>query len=287
MKTIALIFDFDDTLLPDSTSELLNRHGVDADNFWSTRARGLLDQGYEPTLAYLNLLIDMIGPGKQLGPLTNADLRKFGGTIDDTFYPGVKSLFKDLRTLVSQVSGDLNIEFYIISGGLLDVIQGSKLVTGNFTNVYGCQFGEDPKTGIIINIKRTISFTEKTRYLFEINKGIRPSDTEKNQYVVNKDVPDHRRRVPFKNMIYVGDGLTDISCFSLLKKNGGTAFGIFRPAEEKSARKAFLEFLQTGRVLSMHAPRYGKTAELGALLRAAVTNIASRIVIDGSQAEFE
>ena len=88
-------------------------------------------------------------------------------------------------------------------------------------------------------------------------------------------------------MVYVGDGLTDVPCFSLLKSNGGIAFGIFRPGEKLSARPAFLDFLRTDRVLSTHAPKYTKGAELGSLLRTAVGQIAHGILVDSKQAEAE
>ena len=286
-QVIAIVFDFDDTLLPDSTSELLESRGIDAMEFWRNEAKALLDLGYDPTHAYLNLILDRVGKGKELGEISNKSLNQFGATLDDTFYPGVKSLFRDLKKTVTSVSDQLSIEFYIISGGLQAVMDGSKFIKENFTATYGCQFGECQKTGLIKNIKRAITFTEKTRYLFEINKGITPDDTNRNQYVVNIDVNEKERRIPFKNMIYLGDGHTDVPCFSLVKKNGGIAFGIFRPGEEASARKAFLDFLRTDRVLSTHAPKYTKTAELGALLRIAVKNIANRILVDSKQAEAE
>lgn len=284
---IALIFDFDDTLLPDSTSELLEAHGIDAMKFWATEAKGLLDKGYDPTHAYLNLILDRVGKNKPLGEITNKSLNDFGATLDSTFYPGVKSLVKELRKTVQDISDQIEVEFYIISGGIQAVMDGSKFIRNNFTATYGCQFGECPKTGLIRYIKRAITFTEKTRYIFEINKGITPVDTSANQYLVNRDVVEHRRRVPFKNMIYLGDGHTDVPCFSLVGKNGGIAFGIFRPGEESSARKAFLDFLKTDRVLSSHAPKYTAKSELGALLRIAVRNLAERIVVDGKQAEAD
>lgn len=280
MKNIALIFDFDDTLLPDSTSELLESRGVDSATFWTKTVREYIDQGYEPSLAYLNKLIDLSGPGKPLGPLSNKLLGDFGSGLNNKFYPGLATMLKDLRTLLSKISTDINIEFYIVSGGIQEVVEACPLVKENFSAVYGCQFAEDQETGIIKHIKRCVTFTEKTRYLFEINKGISRQDSLKNHYGVNKDVPESKRRVPFNNMIYVGDGLTDIPCFSLVRKNGGMAFGVFNPAESKSAKRALIEFLHTDRVVSMHAPKYRKTDELGALLRAAVESIAQRIKVE-------
>ena len=263
----------------------MKKYGIDADDFWANEATRLLKAGYEPTSAYLNSILDHVGEGKTFGALTNSDLLAFGASIEKLFYPGVKSLFPDLRKIVKDVSSDLAIEFYIISGGIQPIIEGSQLVQDNFAGVYGCQFGEDAQTGVIKHIKRTITFTEKTRYLFEINKGLKPKDTFGNPYAVNREVPESRRRIPFQNMIYVGDGLTDIPCFSLLKRFGGYSFGVFHPGDEKSAKKAFTEFLKTDRVLSTHAPRYTKSAELGALLRSAVSSTANRILLERNQPE--
>lgn len=287
MKNIALIFDFDDTLMPDSTSELVKQHGIDPEVFWGKTVRELLLDGYEPALAYLNKLLDNVGEDRALGMLNNSKLREFGKSLAGRFYPGVPSLFKELREIASSVSSDINVEFYIVSGGLQDLIEDIPLLKNNFQAIYGCQFGEDAKSGMIHQIKKCVTFTEKTRYLFEINKGISPKQVEENKYAVNKDVPVAKRRVPFTNMIYVGDGLTDIPCFSLVKRMGGMAFGVFNPSEERSARRALQEFLSTDRVISMHAPRYRKTDELGALLRAAVSATAQRLHLESSQANAE
>lgn len=287
MKNIAVVFDFDDTLMPDSTTELIKEHGIDPDEFWGKTVRELLLRGYEPVLAYLNRLLENVGKDRAFGMMTNVALREYGKTLSHHFYPGVTGMFKELREIVLSVSSDINLEFYIVSGGLQDLIEEIPLLKKNFSGIYGCQFGEDPETGVIHQIKRCVTFTEKTRYLFEINKGISAKQVEKNKYAVNRDVPLSKRRVPFKNMIYVGDGLTDIPCFSLVKRLGGMAFGVFNPSEERAAKRALLEFLNTDRVISMHAPRYRKTDELGSLLRAAVSTIAQRAHLEGSEAEAE
>lgn len=287
MKNIALVFDFDDTLMPDSTTELIREHGIDPDKFWGKTVKDLLLSGYEPALAYLNRLLENVGKDKALGLMTNAKLSEYGKSLSGRFYPGVTTMFKELKEITRGVSSDINLEFYIISGGLQDLIEEIPVLKKNFSAIYGCQFAEDPKTGLIYQIKKCITFTEKTRYLFEINKGISPRHVEENKYAVNKNVPISRRRVPFKNMIYVGDGLTDIPCFSLVKRQGGMAFGVFNPGEERSAKRALLEFLNTDRVISMHAPRYRKKDELGALLRAAVFTVAQRALLEGSEAHAE
>lgn len=284
MNNIAIVFDFDDTLMPDTTTALVKEYGIDPDQFWGNSVRELILRGYEPALAYLNRLLENVGENKVLGMMTNELLREYGRKLASRFYPGVTGLFKELKEIVQSISNDINLEFYIVSGGLQHVIEDMPLVRKNFAGVYGCQFGENPETGVIHQIKRCVTFTEKTRYLFEINKGITSKQVEKNAYAVNRDVPLARRRVPFQNMIYIGDGLTDIPCFSLVKRQGGMAFGVFNPAEKNAAKRALQEFLNPDRVMSMHAPRYRKTDELGALLRAAVAASAQRVQLQQSEA---
>lgn len=275
-ETIAVIFDFDDTLLPDSTTLFLESRGIDSKKFWKVDAKKLLDEGYEPTLAYLNLIIDYSKKGNPLAGLKIEELKVFGQSLDDKFFPGVKDLRSDLMSSVKEISADIDVEMYIISGGLQDVMLGSKFVQETFKDVYGCCFGTNDE-GVIATIKRSITFTEKTRFLFEINKGITPKETTANQYLVNKHVKEEDRRIHFQNMIYIGDGLTDIPCFSLINKGRGTPFGVFDPKDSASAKKAFLEFLKTDRVVGTHSPKFGKEDDLGALLRSAVSTVASRI----------
>lgn len=282
MSVVAVIFDFDDTLLPDSTSALLHAHGIDEVEFWSVRARGLIERGYDQPLAYLSLLLDEVRGGKLAG-LTNADLAKFGESLDSTWFPGLPQLFDDLQKLVHDGYRDITIEFYIISGGLQAIVDGSEHVKKYFSGVYGCQLDEDPATGIVTNIKRCVTFTEKTRFLFEINKGIAPRDAGKNPYLVNEFVAAADRPVPMQNMIYVGDGLTDVPCFSLIQQGRGTPLGVLKPGAE-SAKQAFQKLLTTKRVVSVHSPDYQDSADLGTILRAAVATTCGNISVARARA---
>ena len=276
MPVIAVVFDFDDTLVPDSTSLLFHSYGIDPRQIWTVEVKALTDQGYDPPLAYLRLILDRVGVEGDLGPLSNADLRQFGATLDDKYFPGLPALFDDLRDLVKE-QRDVDVEFYVISGGLEEVIGGSSVVQQYFSGYYGCQLGEND-AGQVTYVKRCITFTEKTRYLFEINKGIDASASRTQPHLVNQLVPKPQRRVPWENIIYVGDGLTDIPCFSLINDLGGTTFGVFQPGAE-SARQAFQRFLQTDRVNSLHSPKYDADADLGALLRAAVATAAAKSML--------
>jgi hypothetical protein len=272
---IAVIFDFDDTLTDDSTTKLLEAHKIDPTDFWQNRLVKLVGAGWDPTLAYLKLLLDDAGPGKPLGNLSNQALRAFGEKL--VFYQGIPELFGDLENLVSDhhISRPA-IEFYIISGGLEEVIRGSK-VASFFSGIWGCRFAEEE--GRIRYIMNTVSFTEKTKYIYAINKGlIEVKDIRGRPYSVNEHVDDHDRRIPFENMIYIGDGLTDVPCFSLLTKTyKGKAFGVFDPLKEGSPKKAWEKLVTPRRVTTMNSPRYGKTDDLGALLRMAVKEICLKM----------
>jgi hypothetical protein len=271
---IALVFDFDDTLVPDSTTKLLDSRGVNPDSLWA-EARTLLAQGYDQPHAYLRLLLDMVGDGKPLGPLRNADLAEFGASLDGDYYPGLPGLFDDLRRLVADAVG-VSIEFFIVSSGLEDVIRGSRIVQDYFSGVYGCLLAGDPSDGPLKYVRRAVTFTEKTRFLFEINKGLRDSDTVSNPFLVNQDVLPDSRPVPWENMLYVGDGLTDIPCFSLVEYMGGKAFGVLH-ADTESGKNRIAAMLGPRRARSLNSPRYGDTDDFGMILRQMVATTVSDI----------
>jgi phosphoserine phosphatase len=274
---MAVVFDFDDTLLPDSTTALLSAHGIDTDEFWKELAPELVAEGYDPPLAYLRLILDRVGDGQPLGPLRSDDLVSFGASLDTTFFPGLPQLFQDLRDEVAGYRSDDRILHR--QRWLEAVIAGSRVVEEHFSGFYGCRLGGDG-TGIIRYVMRCVTFTEKTRFLFEINKGIRPADSRNQPHLVTQRASD--RRIPFENMIYVGDGLTDVPCFSLVSARGGKTFGVFKPGKE-SAKQAFQRLLDTHRVDSLHSPDYREDADLGSLIRAAVATVAAIINLQAEQ----
>ena len=263
---IAVVFDFDDTLTDESTSALLQSAGIDTADFWQKKVQALIDDGWAPVPAYLKLMLDNVGPGKRLKKLTNAKLRAFGAGL--RFYKGLPGLFTDLQRLVQEHPlSNPGIEFYVVSSGLREIIKGSRIAQ-YMTGIWGCEFAENGDQ--IRHIKNVVSFTEKTKYLYTINKGI--SD-DAGPYSVNEKVEQNDRRIPFTNMIYIGDGLTDVPCFSLIDHFGGRAFGVFDPKKAEAPKKAWETLVAPKRVTSMNAPRYGAKDELGSLLRVAVTRL--------------
>lgn len=269
---VAVIFDFDDTLMPDTTSQLLETYGIESEKFWEEKHRPLLREGYGSANAYMELIRDRIGPSEPFGELTTNDLRDFGGTLDGNEYPGIPEIFDELQTIVDD-QRDATVDFYIISGGLYNVIKGTS-IADHFSGIYASEFGHGGNDHIT-HVKRAVNFTEKTRYLFEINKGLSPSETRENPFIVNQPMDEEERRVPWENMIYVGDGMTDVPCFSLVSKQGGHPIGILHHHEKSSRQKALDLIDAPERVKQTHLPRYGDEDELGIMLRARVESICS------------
>ena len=271
-NVIALIFDFDDTVTEDSTTKLIESRGIDAKDFWQRHMKELTDDGWDSPLAYLKLLLDNTASGKPLAGLSNADLRAFGATLG--FYHGIPALFDDLQELTKEHRlSRPSVEFYIISGGLEEVVKGSNIAS-YFSGIWGCRLAEEG--GVVRHIANAITYTEKTKYLFAINKGV-DNVVRHQAYAVNQKVSHADRRIPFENMIYIGDGLTDVPCFSLMEQFNGQSFGVFDPAKEDRPKKAWEQLVAPKRVSTMNSPRYGKKDDLGSLLRAAVKAICLRM----------
>jgi hypothetical protein len=269
--TIGLIYDYDQTLSPNyMQDEVLFPHfGINPTQFWK-KSRELVDsEGYDGELAYLKALLDYLAMDRP----TNADLRRLGGNLK--FYPGLPALFEELNAVLTDQHRMLGIkvEHYIVSSGLKALLDGSQLAP-HVKKIFGCEFGEDAD-GRITFPKRVISHTTKTQYLFRINKGMLEP---------NEDVNDHMapelRPIPFQNMIYVGDGPTDVPCFTLMKKYGGHALAVYNPTEtnRSSFKKCYQLSALADRVKHIAPADYRPGSHLRLLLEEMVTEIADGIV---------
>jgi len=251
---LAVIFDFDDTLTDDSTSTLLTRNGFskeEVDRFWEEDVPELVrEEGWEETNAWLHLLLSFMEKGR-LPWMTNQELKDFGNSLIP--YDGLKGFLDDLREIASKAWCE--VEFYIISGGIQDIVEGFPLYS-EFKAVWGSRLAPDAN-GRVKYIKRAITFTEKTRYLFIINKCADPQEADRDPRLVNKFVSKRNRPIPFENTFYIGDGISDIPCFSVINKLGGAqresdeeaeelrqqTFAVFPTGNERSARRVMLELI--------------------------------------------
>lgn len=276
---IGVVFDFDDTLAPDSTTHLLREHDIDPDDFWNERFRKRVQNGFDPTVAYLTLLLDNIGEDEPLGELTPEDLERCAESLESELYDGVPEVFDDLDEIVSEYD-EVNIEYYVISEGIESLISGS-IITEYCNEIYASRLATN-ENGVFNRVKRPISFTDKTRYLFEINKGITAAEAKENPYKVNEQKEE--RPVPFENIIYIGDGITDIPCFSLVKKQGGRVFGVTQGDQKSAKQEAILDIGSPQRAGNLNPPDYGPNGRLGSLLRLTIEGLCTDSTIDQLEA---
>jgi hypothetical protein len=292
---IACIWDFDKTLIPDyMQSPVFRRYGVDEATFWAEtnalvenyRRRGYTLSG---EISYLNHLLTYVLAGRMSG-LNNAVLGKCGAEIQ--FYPGLPEFFSASKAWVADRpefrKHDIRLEHYIVSTGLAQMIRGSAIAS-HVDGVWGCEFIENPlQPGFlsqkelelsadaeIAQIGMVIDNTTKTRALFEINKG-----TNKNPAIdVNAKVAAEDRRIPFQNMIYIADGPSDVPSFSVVKGNGGLAYGVYNPAKpEEYAQNDRLR--KTGRIDHYGPADYTASSGTAQWLRLQIQGICERIVRD-------
>jgi phosphoglycolate phosphatase-like HAD superfamily hydrolase len=221
---IAIFFDCDGTLSDDSTDFLLRKHGVNPRKFWHEVDQMVLD-GWDPSLAYMTRVIDLAKEKH----ITRSSMRRVGATVP--LFKGVPAVFQQLHKFIKRKNelrqARIELEYYLISGGFQQVLEAMPLAK-HVTAIFGCDYNYDNKTGLPISIKRSITFTEKTKFIFAVNKGITPEELLTQPYRVNDAIEEADRRVPFSQMIYLGDGPSDIPCFSTIMKLGGRGIGVYR-----------------------------------------------------------
>ena len=270
---IAVVFDFDDTLAPDSTSSYLEHLGIDVPAFWQQRVGPLLEAGWDPIPAYLYQMLEVSRENDGM-TITSTSMQRWGRRI--SFYPGVTRVFTRLRQHVEAVNPDARIEYYLISSGIGEILRATRIAK-HFNDIWACDFHFDD-SGEIAFPKNVVSFTDKTRHLFQIAKGIVGGEFRSAPFEVNKKVLPQDIRIPFHQMIVVGDGYTDIPCFSMIRKNGGIAIGVYDQHNREKWGRAW-GFIQDGRVSNLVPADFRKHSALDISLRMAAENMAREIAL--------
>jgi len=272
-NVVAIILDCDDTLCSDTTTFLLKQQGIKVDAFWNNVDR-MVKRGWDPPLAYMKRILDLNAEGKTKYPITQEYLTSIGAKLK--WYPGVPKFFRELSEYVASdklmAQNRVELEFYVISSGLEDVIRGSKIA--QYLNGFcGCSFDLD-SNGEIAFPRTIVTFTEKTKYVFAINKGISFNDIRKDPYAVNDAIENGKRRVPFCNMIYIGDGPSDIPCLSTIRTLGGKGVGVYGHG---TIHKAYQLARGSRTTVGPYSADYRHDSELRKMLEAMIRGIGVEI----------
>ena len=226
------MYDFDKTLTTRDMQEytFIPNLGLSASEFWQKASTLARSQGMDSILSYMKLMLDE--SRKQAKPIRRSDFVALGKELE--FFPGVLGWFSLLNNLGEKLG--LSIEHYIISSGLKEIIEGSA-IGFEFRRIYACEYLYD-ENGVAVWPKLSVNYTAKTQFLFRINKGV--LDVYEDQ-ALNAYKAETERSIPFRNMIYIGDGLTDVPCMKLVKQNGGKSIAVYMQGKEEIAHRLMVE----------------------------------------------
>lgn len=270
---IAIVFDFDDTLAPNSYSSLVESCDIDTDTFLQKRVQPLVEDGWDEILAKFYCLIEESRRAEGC-TITRQHLMNVGRDIK--FFDGVPEMFERLRTCATDLIPDIELEFYLLSSGIAEIVRGTP-IADQFKMLWGCEFSYDENDEIKF-IKRIISHPEKTRYMLQLAKGVSDEGDVGQPVHVYRDVPADQWHVPLDQVIYVGDGSSDMPVFALMKERHGIALGVYKSST--AANWGGNSDTDTQRQVQNLAPvDYSENSELMRSLRLAVESICKQIAL--------
>ncbi len=267
---VAIAYDFDGTLCPGNMQEhsFIPNIGMKPRQFWKLAEELSKNHQADSVLTYMNLMLEKANAAKV--PVRRQDFKNHGSSIK--LHKGVNTWFDRINVYGNKLG--LKIEHYIISSGLREMIEGTS-IAGKFKKIYASSFKYD-QNEVAQWPALAINFTTKTQYLFRINKGALDICDEKK---INEFVRMEDRPVPFKRMIFIGDGNTDISCFSLVKSLGGHSIAVYKP-KTKGAREKAEKLIKDNRVNFIVAADYSKESELMKIVKTILDKIAKDCALE-------
>ncbi|MBO5609484.1 MAG: haloacid dehalogenase-like hydrolase [Eubacterium sp.] len=258
---VAMMYDFDKTLCSKNMQEysFIPNMGLSEEEFWTAANELSKSLQMDGILAYMWLMINE--SKKNSKSIHRKDFVKLGKALE--FYDGVSEWFDRINEYGREVG--VQVEHYIISSGLREIIEGSSIYK-KFKDVYACEYMYD-ENDIACWPKNVVNYTTKTQFLFRINKGVSDLSDDK---TLNDFIPEDERRVPFRNMIYIADGITDVPCMKLVKINGGYSIAVYQKKKKDQAN----ELLKNDRVNFVAQANYKEGSELDKLVKDVISEIA-------------
>jgi phosphoserine phosphatase len=270
-NTIALVYDFDGTLSPQPMQEytVLPKIGIEPAAFWAMVNKEARETESDPMLVYMRHIIEALERAQV--DVKREDFAAMARAIE--YFPGVTTWFGRMNAYVKRRSrGQVRLLHYLISAGQKEILDGVS-IRKHFKRIYASEYHFNHH-GVATFPKFLVTDTLKTQFLFRINKGIE-AVTES----INEHMPENDRPIPFQNIIYVGDGMTDVPSMALTKKSGGHAVAVYDPRGEKG-RATCVKLLDAGRVDFVSEADYRSGSKLSKrvqlLLDAIIADVAYR-----------
>src|SRR5688572_11907555 len=269
-STIAVVYDFDGTLSPQPMQEytVLPKIGIEPKAFWKRVNEDALKTESDMMLVYMRHIIEALEAGRL--NVKREDFAEMAEAIK--YFPGVATWFTRMNQYVRGKSGGrVKIQHYLISAGQKEILDGAS-IRRHFKRIYASEYHFNHH-GVATFPKILVTDTMKTQFLFRINKG-----REGVNETINEHMPEADRPIPFQNMIYVGDGMTDVPSMALTKKSGGHTVAVYHP--NGKGRATCVKLLNAGRADFIAAADYRPGSKLSRrvelLLDAIVADIAYR-----------
>ena len=259
---VAFIYDFDGTLAHGNIQEynFIPALNMTSDEFWNEVETLKINNNMENVLAYMYLMLKK-AEEKNIS-VKKAAFVEYGKNIK--FYPGVIDWFDRINSYAENIG--ITLHHYIVSSGIKEMIEGTE-IKDKFEKIYACSF--------LYNIDEiakwpavSVNYTNKTQFLYRINKGIYEVYDES----INNKMADNDKKIAFNNMVYFGDGMTDVPCMKLVKDNGGIALSLYEQDNTLALR-----LLNDGRVNYITKTDYTEGCDLDIYIKDILLNIKKRI----------
>ncbi|MBQ6852500.1 MAG: haloacid dehalogenase-like hydrolase [Oscillospiraceae bacterium] len=259
---LAICYDFDKTLSPDDMQAqgFIQSVGYDVGTFWDESNALAEKNDMDQNLAYMLKMLEA-AEGRRL--FTKDELLKCGKDVE--LFPGVESWFDRIKEYGDQKG--IIVEHYVISCGLKEMIEGTS-VADKFEKIYACSFYYNEK-GVAKWPAQVINYTGKTQFLFRIEKGV----LDVNDQGVNESFAPENMRVPFRNMVYIGDSDTDVPCMKLVNSYGGHSIGVYH-TQTLDKTKVY-KMMREGRIKFFAPADYSEGSELDNLVKSIIDRTAA------------
>ena len=266
-NTIALVYDFDGTLTPKTMQEytVIPRLKLNSKKFWAEIIDEAESTEGEVMMIYMRQLITLADSMNI--KITKEEFKLMADKIQ--YFKGVLNWFDNINSYIKKKHKKINLSHYVISAGHHEILE-STAIRNKLTNVFGSQYYFDDE-GNATFPKNVVTDTVKTQFLFRINKGKeRVSDS------INSHMPEDQRPIPFENMIYIGDGLTDVPSMALIKKQNGHAISVY-PRNSRQQKKISSALYDAKRVDFIAEADYSKSSVLYKRVCLLIDMISARI----------